>query len=244
MNTHKIYLFILAVLLSFSITQCSGNRPSGRNEGALGSGSREIKKVATGKIVTDGRIEDWSDIGILTQDVGSKERGEHPPQIDLKLIKVTHDGDNLYFLLEAQPVAGGISSIYVDSDGNRATGLNSLIIGNKTGEFHAGLDYTIKVTYSSCMGIAGEVRPMLIYQVEKLKKAEYGYKSELVGRHRDSNNDPSCAGIRGKFQEIKIPFRLLDMKPSTDIAFLFVEGSGGMFTEYDKHCQLIKVNIR
>ena len=170
MNAPKIYLFILAVFLSLSITQCSGNRPSGRSEGALGSGSMKIKKVATGKIITDGRIEDWSDIEILTQDVGSGERGEHPPQIDLKLIKVTHDGGNLYFLLEAQPVAGGISGIYVDSDGNGATGLNSLMIGNKMVEFQSGWDYIIKITYSSCMDIAGKVHPMLICQVEKLKK--------------------------------------------------------------------------
>lgn len=232
----KIYLSILILFLCFFVTQCSRKSPSG--ERGKASTFKRITRVHQGKIVIDGRVEDWNDIDPLTLDVGSKERGGSPPKIDLKSVKVTCDNDNLYFLLEATPVGGGIVNIYVDSDGNKSTGVDSLLIGRKmeTVKFQAGWDYIIKLTYSFHAGSTKKVRPMLISQVEKFEKVKYGYQSKLVFEHKNNIHHSSYVGVKGRFQELRIPLQIFNIKLPTDIAFLFME--------YDKHCQLIKVTIK
>ena len=241
MRMDHVYVFVLFLCLSVMQGGCSS--PSSNEAGNASHRPREIGK-SPGRITIDGKSGDWSEIRLVTQDVGSKERENASPRIDLKTVKLTHDGESLYFLLEAQPVSSGTVSIYVDSDGNKSTGVTSVLIGSKTKMPQlCGWDYIIKLTYSS-YAVAGKTQPLLIYQVEKLEKTKYGHKSVLVGTHLNSRENHSYAGIEGKFQEIRIPFKTLGINLPTGIAFLFVEGSGGMFTEYDKHCRLVKVTLK
>ena len=225
----KTYLSVVMIFLYVLLMKCDAH-PFRRSEKI-----HKIHRVSPGKIVIDGKFEDWKSIKDLTTDVGSKERGKFPPRIDLKSVKCTYDGDNFYLLLEAKPVHGAVI-IYVDSDGSKSTGVDSLVIGQKMQvvKFQQGWDYVIKLTYAPSY---------LTSQVEKIEKVKYGYKTKLVGKVRNSVNDPSYVGVGKRFQEVKVPLQILKIKPPTEIALLFMEGTGGMFTKYDKHCQLIKVKI-
>lgn len=232
--------FIL--FLCFLLARC-GQSFSGSSEGP--QPRKSITKVSPGTIIVDGRPNEWSDIEPLTSEVGSPQRGDSPPDIDLNSIKVTYDGVNLYFLLEAEHVGSGTAEVIVDPDGDESTGVEEHLKNGKgkSVKVEGGWEYVIKLTYSYESTSAGRTRPMLISQVEKFKKIKYGYRSELVFEHKDSIQHPSYVGIKGRFQELKIPLQVLAIKPPTDIAFLFVEGWTGR-AEYKRHCRLVKATIR
>lgn len=231
----KFCVFVLGLFIFFSLTSCGGDRSSGK--GGKSSPTKKIIAAAPRRIVTDGKSADWSGIEVLTPDVGSAERGEHPPEINLKSVKVTHDGNNIFFLLQAQHVGSGVVNIFVDSDGNKATGITRSLIGDKmkTVGFEPGWDYIIKLTYSSSFDRTGKGEPYLISQVEKFKKAKYGYSTTLVDKHRNNKDDPVYVGVTKEFQELRIPFDVLEIKPPTAVNLLFVEGH----EECDEYGELI-----
>lgn len=229
----KLYFFIPVLFFCLVLIQCG-----------TAFSSQATIKIPQSKIFIDGKTGDWDDIEPLTLDVGSSDRGDSAPDIDLKSIKVSYGDDNLYLLLEAEPV-GGEAIIYVDSDGDKSTGTDSLLLGKKlkSVKFQSGWDFIIKLNYSFQTGTAIKSQAMLIYQVEEFEKAQYGHKSRLVFGHKDSIQHPSYVAVEGRFQELKIPLEVLNIKAPTDITFLFMEGWGGMSTELDKHCQVIKARI-
>lgn len=241
-NMKKIYYSILILFLCFFLVRCSKSSSSERGRPLT---HKRIDKVAKGRIVIDGRAGDWSDIEPLTSEVGSTERGESPPKIDLKSIKAAYDDDNLYLLLEAADVGGGMAEICMDSDGNESTGVDLHLEDRKKEkvELQGGWDYVIKLTYSFQVTSTGQSRPMLISQVEKFKKVKYGYQTALAFEHKNSIDHPSYVGVKGRFQELRIPLQALNVQPPTDAAFLFMEG-WTMDVEYDRHCQLIRIAIR
>ncbi|MFC1594770.1 hypothetical protein ACFL38_05530 [Candidatus Omnitrophota bacterium] len=227
----KIYFCILIVFFGLALARCSNGVSS----------TTALSSVAAGSISIDGRADDWDEIAALTSEVGLLERGNAAPRIDLKSIKAVSDGDNLYLLLEAKPVSGGVAHIYIDSDANAATGVDGILMGRKMDvvKLNVGWDYIVKLTYSSYGGGI----PLLISQVERFEKVAHGHKSELVFEHKDNKDNPSYVGATGSFQELRIPLEVLAVKPPTDLVFLFMEGKGGMSTEYDTNCQLIKAKI-
>ncbi|MHA1507022.1 MAG: hypothetical protein ACTSR0_07625 [Candidatus Asgardarchaeia archaeon] len=226
----KKYIYFIPLFLIVLVLGCS------KGESPRREARKKIVKVTEGSITTDGNPRDWKEIEALTLEVGSKERGTNPPKYDLKEVKVAWDEKNLYLLLEA--IAGKEGSdtplalIYLDSDGNKSTGINQLLLGRKMKivEFPAGWDYIVKLT------------PSVIYQVEKFEKVKYGYKSRLVGKHRSSYQDPSFVGVAGDIIEIKIPLEIMNIDSPTRITFLFIEGGGGGFADFSlsKHTELIK----
>ncbi len=235
----KTCSFLLVLSLAVFLTQC-GPRPPAK-KGKKTTKAKVIAVVADGKIVVDGDAGDWEEIGFLVKRIGLEERGKFPPRIDLKSAKAARDSGSLYLLLEAEPVSAGIAHIYIDSDGSKTTGVYDIMLGKK-GEFPKlpqGWDYIIKLTYSSYTD-GGRVLPMLTSQVEKFLRVEYGYMSKLVFGHKNNKDNPAYVGARGVRQELRIPLKALNIKPPTDIAFLFVEGTGNVFTEYSKHCKFVK----
>ncbi len=100
----------------------------------------------------------------------------------------------------------------------------------KTVEFPAGWDYIVKLT------------PLVTCQVEKFEKIPYGHKSELVGKHRTSYQDPSFVGVAGDIIELRIPLEIMNIDSPTRITFLFIEGRGGGFSDFSlsQHGELIK----
>ena len=228
----KKYIYFIPLFLIVLVLGCSkGESPRGK-----ASSLNKIVKVTEGSITTDGNPREWEEIEALTLEVGSEERGNRPPKWDLREVKATWDEENLYLLLEAIAGEEGpgapLALIYLDSDGNKSTGVNQLILGRKmeTVKFPAGWDYIVKLT------------PLVIYQVEKLEKVKYGHKSKLVGEHRSSYQDPSFVGVAGDIIELRIPLEIMDMETPTNITFLFIEGSGGGFTDFSlsQHTELIK----
>jgi len=221
--------FVIFLLVVFALGCSKGESPRGK---AL----KEIIKVSEDSITTDGNTREWEEIEALTSEVGSKERGTRSPRWDLREVKATWDEGNLYFLLEAVAGEEGPSAplalLYLDSDGDKSTGVNQLLLGPKmeTVKFPAGWDYVVKLT------------PLVIYQVERLEKVQYGHKSKLVGKHRSNYQDPSFVGVEGDIIEIRIPLEILNIEFPTKITFLFIEGDGGGFTDFSlsKHAELIK----
>ena len=195
--------------------------------------SVSVAGVPPGTIVIDGRANDWENVSAITPQVGLTDRGEMPPKIDLHSVKVTHDNKYIYFLLQAQPSGGGVVEIYVDADGEKATGTSIPVVEKVV--LDAGWDFVIKLTYA-----AG---PVLTTQVEKFIVLPNGYKSELAFEHKNSWEDRSYTATSRQFQEFRIPLNAMNMTPPTDVAFLFTEGWGGMRTKFDKHCQFIKATL-
>lgn len=226
----KRYLyFILLFLLVFAVSCSKGESPRGK---AL----KKIMKVTEGSITTDGNPGEWEEIEALTLEVGSKDRGTRPPKYDLREVRAAWDEENLYLLLEAvvgeEGLGAPLALIYLDSDGNKSTGINQLLLGRKMKpvKFPAGWDYVVKLT------------PSVTCQVEKLEKIPYGHKSELVGEHRSSYNDPSFVGVERDIIELRIPLGIMNIEPPTRITFLFIEGRGGGFTDFSlsQHTESIK----
>ena len=226
----KKYVCFVLLLLGVFVLGCS------RSESLRGKALKKIVKVTEGSITTDGNPGEWEEIEALTLEVGSKERGTRPPKYDLREVKAAWDEENLYLLLEA--VAGKEGSgaplalIYLDTDRNKSTGINQLLLGRKmeTVQFPAGWDYIVKLT------------PLVTCQVEKFEKIPYGHKSELVGKHRSSYSDPSFVGVAGDIIELRIPLEIMNIESPTKITFLFIEGSGRGFADFSlsQHTELIK----
>ncbi|MCK4648754.1 hypothetical protein KAT51_04435 [bacterium] len=226
----KKYLCFILLFLLVLVLGCS------RSEFPGGKALKKIVKVTEGSITTDGNPGEWEEIEALTLEVGSQDRGTRPPKYDLREVKAAWDEENLYLLLEAvvgeEGLGAPLALIYLDSDGNKSTGINQLLLGRKMKpvEFPAGWDYIIKLT------------PSVTYQVEKFEKIPYGHKSELVGRRRTSYQDPSFVGVERDIIELRIPLEIMNIESLTRITFLFIEGSGGGFTDFSlpQHAELIK----
>lgn len=226
----KKYVYFVLLLLVVFVLGCS------KGESPWGKALKKIVKVTEGSITTDGNPGEWEEIKALTLEVGSKDRGTRPPKYDLREVKAAWDEKNLYLLLEAVAGEKGpgapLALIYLDSDGNKSTGVSQLLLGRKmeTVEFPAGWDYIVKLT------------PSVTCQVEKFEKIPYGHKSELVGKHRSSYSDPSFVGVAGDIIEIRIPLEIMNIDSPTRITFLFIEGSGGGFADFSlsQHGESIK----
>ena len=228
----KIPAIVIIIFICLFMARCSSSA-------SLSGGSKQsIAKVSDGQIIIDGEASDWQDIAPLISNVGSFDRGDRAPDIDIKSVKAAYDEDNLYILLEAMHVGAGIACIEVDSDGDSSTGV-ALSLKELDANFSKGWDYIIKLTYS----FSADREPMLISQIEKYKKIKHGYKSELVFDHRDNIEDPSYVGATSRYQELSIPLYVLGIVPPQDIGLMFVEGTGMMFTNYNQHCRAIKAKL-
>ena len=199
-----------------------------------------IPYLAPGRIVVDGRAEDWAGVPMPAGEVGSHEVA-HLVEYDMRKAGLAHDGRFLYVIVEIHPgiderfqrtrSTGSMGYLYVDSDGDEETGGSVTSRSASGGERREkGFEWRAYLPTGFAGGTNKETVSMAGYEFAPVERdGTFGYDAAVPELDRDTEADPLYVAARGNYFEMRVSMEALGLRAGRKARFMFEENAMGVF---------------
>jgi SLA1 homology domain 1, SHD1 len=185
------------------------------------------------KIAIDGDVDDWSSIPLVIEAANSPDVKE---EVDVQQLKVGSDDENLYIyvtttlppLSAIKQEAGGASeaifAVYLDTDGDTATGCENYAVDLANRKKISGFDLQLEVSVGRNAGSFGALDakdgPFARYNTFAPRNGSFSFRERKKMVEQYSIHDNPSLAICPMGIELALPLETYQIKPGAKIRLL------------------------